>query len=256
MCKFDVEYEAKACIEWIKNWFEKESGGAKGVVIGISGGKDSSVVAGLLCKAIGKDEVIGILMPNGEQKDIEDSKKICEFLKINYRVINIENVYNALINCIQSDNGNSFELSKHTKTNIAPRIRMTTLYTIGQELNFRVAGTGNASEKYVGYATKWGDTANDFNPIANFTTDEVVAIGKQLGLPIELMDKAPSDGLTGKTDEDNLGFSYATLNHYIKTGECEDEKIKAEIDKRHKYNNHKFTPIPVYNSNKNTQSIN
>lgn len=243
---FDAKKETQNCIGWISNWFEEKSGNAKGAVIGISGGKDSTVVAGLLCAALGKEKVMGVLMPSGLQKDIQDSKKVCAYLGIDYRVVNIESIYRSAVEAIEDCEGTRIALSTHTKTNIAPRLRMTVLYAIGQELNFRVAGTGNLSERYVGYSTKWGDTANDFNPIANFTTEEVVKIGEQLHMPDDLLKKTPEDGLSGKTDEENLGFSYAILNGYIKTGFCSDPEIKGKIDKLHEYNKHKLLSIPIY----------
>lgn len=243
MKNFDVKKETNACVQWIKDWFDNESGGAKGVVLGISGGKDSAVVAALLCKAIGKEKVFGVLLPNGVQSDISDSKRVCEVLQINHKEVNIAQAYEGILNCIESE---GITVSAHTKTNIPPRLRMTVLYAIAQEMNYRVAGTGNYSEKYVGYCTKWGDTAHDFNPIGNFTTEQVIAIGKELGLPHDLVEKPPQDGLSGKTDEDNMGFTYAMVNRYIEIGECEDSEIKEKIEKRHQYNLHKFQPIPVY----------
>lgn len=251
---FDAEFYKDSVIDWIKNWFENRSGNARGIVIGISGGKDSTVAAALCAKAIGKDKVLGVLMPNGEQKDIEDSIEICEHLGISYRVVNIRPVYDAIYNMIRysknymaNENIDSFfPLSNHTLTNIPPRIRMTTLYAIGQEMGYRVCGTGNASEAYVGYFTKWGDGAHDFNPIANFTTDEVVALGHALGLPSHLVDKIPSDGLCGKTDEDNLGFTYKELNAYLHGNEIVDKEIVEKIEKLHIYNLHKRDPIPRF----------
>lgn len=240
---FDAKLETQNCIEWIKNWFDNESGNAKGVIIGISGGKDSTVVAALLCKALGRDRVFGVLMPNGNQHDIDDSKQICKLLFIDYVVVNIDQVYTSILDCITKE---GIGISAHTKTNIPPRIRMTALYAIGQEKGYRVAGTGNLSERYIGYSTKWGDTANDFNPIANFVTDEVIAIGRELDLPAELIEKTPEDGLSGKTDEENLGFTYKQLNKYIRTGICEDKEVKLKIDKLHKYNTHKQNPIMIY----------
>ena len=251
---FDAEFYKDSVIDWIKNWFENQSGNAKGIIIGISGGKDSTVAAALCVKAIGKDKVLGVLMPNGEQKDIEDSIEICEFLGISYRVVDIQPAYDAIYNMIRYSKNSMvnknidsfFPLSNHTLTNIPPRIRMTTLYAIGQEIGYRVCGTGNASEAYVGYFTKWGDGAHDFNPIANFTTDEVVALGHALGLPSHLVDKVPSDGLCGKTDEDNLGFTYKELNAYLHGNESIDKETIEKIEKLHIYNLHKRDPIPRF----------
>ena len=235
----DIAKETLDCIAWIQEWFAQKSGNAKGAVVGISGGKDSTVVAALLCRALGADNVLGVLMPNGEQPDISDSIEVCERLSMPYLTVNIQTAYEGILAEIPN-------LSRQTKTNVPPRLRMTVLYAIGQENGYRVAGTGNRSERHVGYCTKWGDTACDFNPVANFTSDEVIAIGRELGLPSELIEKPPSDGLSGLTDEENLGFSYQVLNRYIKTGEIDDLETKEKIDRRHAYNLHKTEPIPLY----------
>ena len=240
---FNAKLEAQNCINWIKNWFENQSGNAKGIIIGISGGKDSTVAAQLCVEAIGKSKVIGILMSNGKQLDIADSMLVCNHIGINHKIINIAEMYNSLQKAIESED---VVIHNQTRTNIPPRIRMTILYAIGQEMGYRVCGTGNLSESYVGYTTKWGDAACDFNPLANFTSDEVVAIGDELGLPYDLVHKTPSDGLCGKIDEDNLGFSYAVLNRYIRENVCEDLAVKDKIDKAHKYNKHKLSPVKVF----------
>lgn len=243
MTEFNVKQETQNCIQWIKNWFDNQSGNARGIVIGISGGKDSTVAAQLCAEAIGKSNMLGISMPNGKQSDISDSTVVCNHIGINYKIINIAGMYDSLQKAIECED---ITIHNQTRTNIPPRIRMTALYAIAQELGYRVCGTGNLSEMYVGYTTKWGDTACDFNPLANFTSDEVVQIGDELGLPYDLVHKTPSDGLCGKTDEDNLGFSYEILNRYIRDGVCEDENIKKSIEKKHLYNNHKLNMIPTF----------
>ena len=237
---FNAKEQTENCIRWIQTWFEKHSGNAQGAILGISGGKDSTVVAGLLCKALGKERVFGVLMPNGVQKDISDSHRVCEFLDIKNIAVNIEAAYKGMTGAI------GMELSTHTNTNIPPRIRMTTLYALGQEMNYRVAGTGNLSERYIGYTTKWGDGACDFNPIGDFTTEEVISVGVVLGLPKDLIEKIPADGLTGKTDEENIGFSYQILNRYIREGICEDAVIKKKIDRLHQISSHKREPVPMF----------
>lgn len=250
----DVKTLTEQCVAWIKNWFENYSGNAKGVILGISGGKDSTVVAALCTKALGKDKVLGILMPNGDQLDIADSVEICEFLGIKYRVVNIMPIFEALNNAIRYSKSyyeedfvdNFMPLSSHTQTNIPPRIRMTVLYAIGQELGYRVAGTGNASEAFVGYTTKYGDSAYDFNPIGELTTEEVIAIGDYLGLPKHLVYKTPSDGLCGKSDEENLGFTYEEVNKIIKHGTTGYVKIDEKIWKAHQYNLHKLFAAPKF----------
>ncbi|MCM1988352.1 NAD(+) synthase [Oceanirhabdus seepicola] len=251
---FNVEEQTDNCIKWIKHWFNNCSGNAKGVIIGISGGKDSTVAAKLLCEAIGSEKVLGVMMPNGQQKDIHDSKKVCEMLKIRYTTVNIQESYQAITNSIECSefeysNSKSINLSSHTLTNIAPRLRMTTVYTIGQELSYRIVGTGNLSESLVGYCTKYGDTACDFAILSTFTKREVVKIGEYLGLPRDLIQKEPSDGLSGVSDEENLGFSYEVLDKFIRVGVCEDKKIKEIIKNRWKINNHKRNiQVPHYNS--------
>ncbi|QDY27045.1 NAD(+) synthase [Clostridium botulinum] len=235
---FDAKIETEKVITWIREYFDKQPS-VKGAILGISGGKDSTVVSSLLVKALGKDRVFGVLMPNGEQKDIKDSLEVVKLLGIDFCVVNIEEAYNGIIN-------NTLELSEQALVNIAPRLRMTTLYGIGQTKGYRVAGTGNKSEAYVGYTTKWGDSACDFNPIAEFNTEDVLAIGDYLGLPYDLVHKTPSDGLCGKSDEINLGFKYSQVNKFMDTGDCGDEEINNKIKERHEISSHKRNPIPIY----------
>lgn len=235
-------------IKGIKKYVEETN--AKGFVIGISGGKDSTIVAKLLVEAIGKDKVLGVMMPNGVQSDIEDSKRVCELLGIEYMTVQIEDVYESLINSIEySDKDGSFNListgesilvSDKSKTNIPPRIRMTVLYAIAQSIGYRVAGTGNRSERYVGWFTKHGDGGFDYNPIAPLCCTQVVGLGDELGLPRELVHKTPSDGLTGKSDEDNLGFTYEQLDNYILDGTSGDKDIDRKIENLHNLGKHKL----------------
>lgn len=248
---FDAVKVKNDCVQWIRDWFE-ENGKDCNAVIGISGGKDSSVAAALCVEALGRDRVIGVLMPNGEQIDIDDSVMVTNHLGIKSMDIDISIAYNDIINDIEYvyipdiDDHEHYEISDQTKINLAPRIRMTFLYAISQSLNGRVVCTDNLSEAYIGYSTRWGDSVGDFSPLANLTSEEVVAIGDACGLPYELTHKTPSDGLCGKTDEDNFGFTYATLNKYIRTGVCEDETIKAKIDEKHQKNLFKLQPIPSF----------
>lgn len=239
------------CVQWIRGWFEDNGPGCN-AVIGISGGKDSSVVAALCVEALGKDRVIGVLMPNGEQKDINDAIAVVDHLGIKYTIVNINEAYYGVLDCIDDmyipeiDGYNEISISNQTLVNLPPRLRMATLYAIAQSVNGRVANTCNLSEDYVGYSTRWGDSVGDFAPLASLTTDEVVAIGDACGIPYELTHKTPADGLCDKTDEDNLGFTYEVLNKYILTGECEDEAIKAKIDEKHQKNLFKLQPIPTF----------
>ena len=237
---FNAEKETQNLLNWIREYF-KEHSSVKGAVIGISGGKDSTVVSKLLVEALGKERVFGVLMPNGEQKDINDSLKVVELLDINYKVVNIEKAYNGILEAINIEN-----IAAAAKTNIGPRLRMTTLYAIAADMGYMVCGTGNKSEKFVGYTTKWGDGASDFNPIGNLTTEEVKAIGDYLGLPKYLVHKTPSDGLCGKSDEENLGFTYNDVNTYIEKGTTGNNELDEKIKLKNKYNKHKNEPIPMY----------
>ncbi|ERI95448.1 NAD+ synthase [Clostridiales bacterium oral taxon 876 str. F0540] len=236
---FNSAEVSKNIINWIRDYFNNQPN-AKGAVIGISGGKDSTITAKLLVEALGKERVFGVLMPNGEQKDISDSLKVVNLLGINYKIVNIEKAYNGLLEGISED------LSINAKINIPPRLRMTVLYALSANLHYRVCGTGNKSEGFVGYTTKWGDNAYDFNPIGDLTTEEVVALGDFLGLPYELVHKTPSDGLTGQSDEEKLGFSYEQINAYIENGTCGDKQIDEKIRLKHEYNKHKGILPPKY----------
>ena len=238
---FNVVKVTNDLIQWIIDWFEHNGKGCN-AVIGISGGKDSSVVAALCARALGKERVFGVLMPNGEQSDIDVSKALCEFLDIPNVTINIADCYNGLVKEIES----RMDFSTLAKTNLPPRLRMSTVYAVSQCVNGRVANTCNLSEDWVGYSTRYGDSVGDFSPLSNLTVQEVKEIGRYLGLPAMFVDKVPSDGLCGKTDEDNLGFTYAVLDKYIRTGICEDEEIKALIDKKHQANLFKFQLMPSF----------
>lgn len=228
------------CVEWIRDFFEKNGKGCNAIV-GISGGKDSSIVAALCVEALGKDRVIGVLMPCGEQHDIDMAKLLVSHLGIKHYIINVKDAVEGLKNSLP------FELSAQTSTNIPARVRMATLYAVAQSHNGRVANTCNLSEDWVGYSTRYGDAAGDFSPCANFTVTEMKQIGRVLGIPDVLVDKTPIDGLCGKTDEENLGFTYATLDKYIRTGEIDDEETKAIIDRKHELNKFKLEMFPMFN---------
>ena len=250
MYSFNAKKAKNECIQWIQNFFET-NGKSCNSVIGISGGKDSSVVAALCVEALGKDRVIGVLMPNDIQNDIIDAFKVVEHLDIQHAVVDINKAYKDILNSVfycspRGNMGRHIIPTNQAIINLPPRIRMTVLYAMSQSLNGRVANTCNLSEDYVGYSTRWGDSVGDFSPLANLTSDEVVAIGDALGLPYELTHKVPSDGLCGKTDEDNLGFTYAVLNRYIRTGECDDAETKSKIDALHQRNLFKQRPIPSF----------
>ena len=246
MNTFDPKKVKDQVVQWIRDWFEV-NGKDCNAVIGISGGKDSSVVAGLCAVALGVDRVIGVTMPNGVQPDIDDSMKLINHLGIRHCCVNIGDTYNTLIAAVKEQLGTlDAEVSRQTTINLPPRLRMSTLYAVSQSMNGRVANTCNLSEDWVGYSTRYGDAAGDFAPLGGLTVQEVKAIGKELGLPIELVEKTPSDGLTNKSDEDNLGFTYAVLDNYIRTGVCNDPKTKALIDHKHITNLFKLQPIPHF----------
>lgn len=238
---FDAVAVKNACVSWIRGFFE-ENGKDCNAVVGISGGKDSSVVAALCAEALGRHRVIGVLMPCGEQHDIDCAYALVEHLGIRHYVVNIKDAVDG----VRANLPKGLTLTAQTCNNLPPRIRMTTLYAISQSCNGRVANTCNLSEDYVGYSTRYGDSAGDFSPLAKLTVDEVKQIGHVLGLPEDLVEKTPIDGLCGKTDEDNLGFTYAELDRYIRTGEIEDKDKKARIDRLHKINLFKLQPMPAF----------
>lgn len=236
---FDAVKVKDECVNWIRDFFEK-NGKDCNAVLGISGGKDSSVAAALCVDALGKERVIGVLMPCGEQADIDASYLLVNHLGIKHFVVNIKDAVEGLKNAIP------FELSNQSVVNLSPRIRMATVYAVAQSNNGRVVNTCNLSEDWVGYSTRYGDAAGDFSPLSHLTVQEVKAIGTVLGLPKELVEKVPIDGLCGKTDEDNLGFTYAELDRYIRTGEIENQETKAIIDKKHVMNKFKLELMPAF----------
>lgn len=238
---FDVKKITQDCVEWIRAFFEA-NGKDCNAVVGISGGKDSSVAAALCVEALGKDRVIGVLMPCGEQHDIDAAYSLVNHLDIRHYVVNIKDAVEGVKGAIPQE----LELTSQSLTNLPARIRMTTLYAVSQSVNGRVVNTCNLSEDWVGYSTRYGDAAGDFSPMCHLTVTEVKEIGRYLGLPSFLVDKTPIDGLSGKTDEDNLGFTYAVLDRYIRTGEIDDEKTKEIIDRRHKANLFKLELMPQF----------
>ena len=240
------------CVKWIIDFFE-ENGKGCNAIVGISGGKDSSIVTALCVEALGKNRVIGVLMPNGEQRDISMAKKLIKHLGIHSIEINIGETVNCVLNgivtAIYDDVRQGFDtlkISDQTKINLPARIRMSTLYAVSQSMNGRVANTCNLSEDWVGYSTRYGDAAGDFSPLSNLTVTEIKQIGRVLGLPDDLIDKVPSDGLCGKADEDNFGFTYDVLDKYIRTGEIEDEEVKKKIDTMHEKNLFKLQLMPSF----------
>ena len=238
---FDALKVKNECVAWIRQFFE-ENGKGCNAVLGISGGKDSSIVAALCVEALGADRVIGVLMPCGEQHDIDCAYALVNHLGIKYYVVNIKDAVEGVKNNIPAE----LPLTDQTLSNLPARIRMTTLYAVSQSCNGRVANTCNLSEDWVGYSTRYGDAAGDFSPLSKLTVAEVKQIGHLLSLPHELVEKIPIDGLCGKTDEDNLGFTYAELDTYIRTGEIADPAKKALIDRKHRANLFKLQLMPAF----------
>lgn len=236
---FDAKSVKKDCVRWIQDFFEKNGPGCNAIV-GISGGKDSSVVAALCVEALGRERVIGVLMPCGVQHDIDMAKLLVEHLGIRHYVVNIQEAVEATKKALP------FALSDQSRINLPPRIRMSVLYAVAQSHNGRVANTCNLSEDWVGYATRYGDAAGDFSPCSQLTVQEVKQLGRELGLPEVLVNKVPIDGLCGKTDEENLGFTYEELDKYIRTGEIADAKKKERIDHLHRINQFKLELMPAF----------
>jgi len=240
MYSFDAVDVKTRCVAWIQEFFKNNGPDCKAVV-GISGGKDSSVVAALCVEALGKDRVVGVLMPCGEQHDIDMARKLVNHLGIKSYEVNIKDALEGVLKGL-----GDIELTTQARTNLPPRIRMTTLYAVSQSINGRVANTCNLSEDWVGYSTRYGDSVGDFSPLSRLTVTEVKQVGRLLGLPADLVDKVPIDGLCGKTDEENLGFTYAMLDTYIREGICEDAAIKEKIDTLHKRNLFKLELMPCF----------
>ena len=239
---FNAKKVKNDIVAWIRDWFEINGKGCN-AIIGISGGKDSSVAAALCVEALGQDRVIGVLMPNGEQQDIDMSYLLVEHLGIEHYVVNIKDGYNGLLQSVENAIGG---VSKDTLINLAPRIRMATLYAVCQSRNGRVVNTCNLSEDWVGYSTRYGDNVGDFSPLSMLCVREVKAIGRELGLPEVLIEKVPIDGLCGQTDEDKLGFSYDTLDKYIRDGIEPEPETKARIDRLYQLNRFKVRFMDVF----------
>lgn len=237
----DMQRIKNDCVVWIRRFFE-ENGPGCNAVVGISGGKDSSVAAALCVEALGRDRVIGVLMPQGQQFDIDMAYKLVDHLGIRRYEINIEAAVKGVLGAMPRD----LEISAQTKMNLPPRIRMSVLYAVSQSCNGRVVNTCNLSEDHVGYSTRYGDAAGDFSPLCMLTVTEVKQLGHLLGLPADLVEKTPIDGLCGKTDEENLGFTYAELDVYIRTGVMEDPEKKARIDMLHRRNQFKLELMPKF----------
>ncbi len=241
--KNKLQEEMENAINWIRNYVQNS--GAKGIVIGNSGGKDSATVLAMAVKAIGKENVISVFMPcHSVNSDLEDAKIVSSTFDVKLLNIDLTNAYNQMTDEITRKLNT--QLSKESTINMKPRLRMVTLYSIAQTLNYLVIGTGNLCEAMVGYTTKWGDNSSDFNPIGNFTVDEVLEIGKMLGVPERILEKSPNDGLGGQTDEEKMGITYNQISEVIETGSTDNENAKNEIIKRFKASTHKRNLVPIY----------
>lgn len=228
------------CVNWIREWFAK-NGPKCNAIIGISGGKDSTIVAALCAEALGPERVIGVALPSGTQS-INEADLICRHLGIRYMCINIGDIEASFRNM-------GVDLSASSILNIPPRIRMTVLYALSQTYNGMVANTCNLSEDYIGYATLYGDASGSFGPLSNLCVREVLGIGRAMNLPARWVDKIPDDGLPGSCpDEEKFGFSYATLDRYIREGVCDDPEAKEKIDSMHRRNTFKteILRIPAF----------
>lgn len=252
----DPEQTKAAVVGWIQDYFAQNAPNAA-AVIGISGGKDSSVAAALCAEALGERRVIGVTMPDGVQPDLADSHRLLTHLWLPYIEINIRSIREAFGDTLTGNPAFSTlcgrnKLTEQARINLPPRIRMSVLYAVAQSLSTGglVVNTCNRSEDYVGYSTKFGDAAGDFSPLAEFTAREVLQLGRTLGLLESLLAKAPSDGLSGVTDEEKLGFSYAVLDDYLETGICPDDETRAKIERLHAKNLHKLQPMPRYQKRK------
>lgn len=237
-CKEIAEYK----ISKIREYYEKSN--CNKVVIGISGGKDSLVAAKLCCEAVGKENVYGILMPNGTQADIMDSYETVQILGIEYEEINIENVYYATKSALGKEKPIA---NKETMINVSPRIRMMLLYGKASEIGALVCGTGNLCERKVGYFTKHGDGACDFNPLGDLLVSEVKQVGLCLGLPDRLVNKKPADGLSGKTDEEKLGVSYNQIEYFLTGNKDKNtEEVNNKIESMIRKTEHKRVDTPIF----------
>ena len=243
MAEFNAKQQLPGLLDWMRA--QMKACGGKTAVIGISGGKDSSVTAALSVAAYGRENVVGVLMPDGVQPDIDYSNGLVDVLNIRHYTFNIHGGTSGILDEMARV---GIDASRQTKVNLPSRIRMATLYAIAQsEEGGIVINTSNLSEDWVGYCTIYGDSAGAFSPLGMYTTEEVIALGAELGLPERFLIKPPSDGLTGKTDEDNLGFTYHAVNEYVRRGVV-DADIKERIDALHRASRFKFQTLPVYHN--------
>ena len=230
-------------VKWIRNFYE-ENGKDCNAIVGVSGGIDSTVVAALCVEALGNNRVIGVVMPEGYQSDINDAYEVCDLLDIECITIDILNAVKAIKHEVKQNLNDVWSLQ--SSINLPPRIRMATLYAVSQSMNGRVANTCNLSEDWIGYSTRYGDSVGDFSPLSKLTKTEVKQLGRLLDIPEDLVNKVPSDGLCGESDEERFGFTYDVLDKYIRTGEIDDETIKNKIDRMHEKNLFKLELMPCF----------
>lgn len=230
-------------VKWIRNFYE-ENGKDCNAIVGVSGGIDSTVVAALCVEALGNNRVIGVVMPEGYQNDINDAYEVCDLLDIECITIDILNAVKAIKHEVKQNLNDVWSLQ--SSINLPPRIRMATLYAVSQSMNGRVANTCNLSEDWIGYSTRYGDSVGDFSPLSKLTKTEVKQLGRLLDIPEDLVNKVPSDGLCGESDEERFGFTYDVLDKYIRTGEIDDETIKNKIDRMHEKNLFKLELMPCF----------
>ncbi|HHU08099.1 MAG TPA: NAD(+) synthase [Clostridiaceae bacterium] len=234
-------------VQWCRD--QLSTSGGDQAVIGLSGGKDSTVVAALMAEAIGKEQVFGLILPDQGQNDLDTAIEIARELEINYQVLDISPITSAIRLQVAKaiESGLIAEESEQTRLNLPPRVRMTVLYAVSQSiLGSRVVNTSNLSEDWVGYVTLYGDSAGAFAPLGMLTSAEVIALGEALGVSERFLKIPPADGLTGKTDEDVFGFSYEQLDKYIRTGEITDKNAREKIDRMHRLSRFKFQAMPMF----------
>jgi NAD+ synthase len=239
----DAKLEVEKICEFVRDYYKKNN--LTGAVLGVSGGKDSAVVAALLCEALGPENVYGLSLPcHSKETDYEDAKLVADHFGFTLRKIDLTNAYDSFVGNI--DNHEQYD---NANQNLKPRLRMSAMYYFASMLStngkrYIVAGTSNKSELFVGYFTKGGDSTHDIDLIADFTVSEVIKLGEELGVPEKVLYKAPSDGLSGKTDEDKLGVTYQNIEDYIYGREL-DPEVKEKVERLHENNQHKFN-IPTY----------
>ena len=247
--RFDPDQARERLVRKIREYVN--GFGMSRVVLGISGGKDSTIAAGLCARALGPGNVYGIMIPDGIQKDIADSMRVCKSLGIHSRIVNINEVHNALLKAVDAGSNGEIDdfpvaFSEESNVNVGPRLRMTTLRYVGQAIGAFLCGTGNLSEATVGYCTKDGDTSCDFNPLGTLTSVEVVQMGLTMEeLPRDLVEKTPDDGLSGVSDEVKLGLTYRQIHDYLRLGTSGDSEVDEKIARKEKNNMHKRRMPPI-----------